>query len=157
MAVSAPFRMTLVGARSLARQVGSSQPGADENGVIGAGVGQAQAQVHRAGLLALVAFVDAVHDHGIRVAPQQVAGDLTGGEGGRGIACARVDDQHDVDVVVAEMIDDLVAARAERLDERRDEAVAAAPGALLDTVADGDLHAPASGAAGLRRTRTCVV
>ena len=80
----------------------------------------------------------------------------TTGEGGRGIARARIDYQHDVDVVVAEVVNDLVAARAERLDERGDEAVAAAPGPLLDAVADGGLHGPAS-AAGLRSTRTCVV
>jgi hypothetical protein len=68
--------------------------------VIGAVVSPAKPKVHGLRVLAFVALVDAVDDHGVRVAQGEVTQNRPRGEGDGRIAPARIDHQDDVDVAV---------------------------------------------------------
>src|SRR3972149_5986340 len=116
------------------------QPRSDEHGMISAVVGQTQPCIHGAGIFSLVAFVDSVHDDGVSIFAKEVPDHGSGAE--RNSRCPRawVDQQNDVDIVIGEIENHTIPALTKIVGQVAGKAVAAAPGAVLQFVADGNLH-----------------
>src|SRR5262245_60748127 len=89
---------------------------------------------------AFVAFVDAVNDDGLGVPKHQIAQNSARAEADIGRTNARVDHQYEIDVGIAERMDDLMAASDQRFAKRRNHAVSTTPRPCIRHAANRNLH-----------------